>query len=382
MMETEDLLQLRLLSLKLLRQLQVGQYAVERSVAKAASESGRNSRGSYDPEMPLSPKTSSISSQASGSQDRHHMWDPLEARGDDPCDVTWLDRVRSRVVSQPPIKCQHLEPLGQPRSHSAPSLTSIDSKKPAPSAGLHDPAPRSIPAESKQSKSRVTFCQEPAISESNWRLWPYLGYDWIVESLDSSSPVTSKPEAFFSRLRQFRETNREECVHSAPEPQFPGLCDSGDEEADHECVYCYRVNRRLFLVPLDPGVPCRLCGTPRDQRGPDTLAEPTQVRVSLPLSILDPPHQYPVHRRKSFDASDTLALPRHCLLGWDILPPKSEKSTAPKSLDLWSSVTETRQQEPPASSSSRLALPVRVPPPTPVWLEPQVTWPRALRQKP
>ncbi|XP_047384234.1 migration and invasion-inhibitory protein isoform X2 [Sciurus carolinensis] len=277
MMETEDLLQLRLLSLKLLRQLQVGQYAVERSVAKAASESGRNSRGSYDPEMPLSPKTSSISSQASGSQDRHHMWDPLEARGDDPCDVTWLDRVRSRVVSQPPIKCQHLEPLGQPRSHSAPSLTSIDSKKPAPSAGLHDPAPRSIPAESKQSKSRVTFCQEPAISESNWRLWPYLGYDWIVESLDSSSPVTSKPEAFFSRLRQFRETNREECVHSAPEPQFPGLCDSGDEEADHECVYCYRVNRRLFLVPLDPGVPCRLCGTPRDQRGPDTLAEPTQV---------------------------------------------------------------------------------------------------------
>lgn len=33
-------------------------------------------------------------------------------------------------------------------------------------------------------------------------------------------------------------------------------------------------------------------------------------RVSIPLSILDPPHQYRIHRRKSFDASDTLALPR------------------------------------------------------------------------
>lgn len=33
-------------------------------------------------------------------------------------------------------------------------------------------------------------------------------------------------------------------------------------------------------------------------------------RVSVPLSVLDPPHRYRIHRRKSFDASDTLALPR------------------------------------------------------------------------
>lgn len=32
--------------------------------------------------------------------------------------------------------------------------------------------------------------------------------------------------------------------------------------------------------------------------------------MSVPLSVLDPPHQYRIHRRKSFDASDTLALPR------------------------------------------------------------------------
>lgn len=43
-------------------------------------------------------------------------------------------------------------------------------------------------------------------------------------------------------------------------------------------VYCYRVNRRLFLVPSDPGTPCRLCRTPRDQKRPETLVAPAQVR--------------------------------------------------------------------------------------------------------
>lgn len=36
-------------------------------------------------------------------------------------------------------------------------------------------------------------------------------------SLDNSSPVTSKPEAFFSKLQKFREANQEECVCSDPE---------------------------------------------------------------------------------------------------------------------------------------------------------------------
>lgn len=40
----------------------------------------------------------------------------------------------------------------------------------------------------------------------------------------------------------------------------------------------------------------------------------------------------------------TLCSPQHCLLGWDILPPKSEKSSAPKSLDLWSSVSSEAQR--------------------------------------
>lgn len=36
-------------------------------------------------------------------------------------------------------------------------------------------------------------------------------------SLDNTSPITSKPEAFFSKLQDFREANKEECIHSDPE---------------------------------------------------------------------------------------------------------------------------------------------------------------------
>lgn len=43
-------------------------------------------------------------------------------------------------------------------------------------------------------------------------------------------------------------------------------------------VYCYRVNRRLFLVPSDPGAPCRLCRTPRDEKRPETRVQTAQVR--------------------------------------------------------------------------------------------------------
>lgn len=36
-------------------------------------------------------------------------------------------------------------------------------------------------------------------------------------SLDNTFPVTSKPEAFFSKLQKFREANKEECICSDPE---------------------------------------------------------------------------------------------------------------------------------------------------------------------
>ncbi|XP_077830248.1 migration and invasion-inhibitory protein isoform X5 [Macaca mulatta] len=381
MVEAEDLAQLRLLNLELLRQLWVGQDAVRRSVTRAALESSLES-SSYNSETPLTPETSSTSLSTSCPRGRCPVWSSPDACRGDPCDVA-----RSGVASLPPAKCQHQESLGRPRPHSAPSLGTSSLRDPEPSAGLGDPGPqeaqppRSILAQqSKLSKPRVTFSEESAVPERSWRLRPYLGYDWIAGSLDTSSSIASQPEAFFSKLQEFRETNKEECICSHPEPQVLGLRDSSGSgvEEDHECVYCYRVNRRLFPVPVDPGTPCRLCRTPRDQQGPGTLAQPAQVRVSIPLSILEPPHRYRIHRRKSFDASDTLALPRHCLLGWDVFPPKSEKSSAPKNLDLWSSVSaEVQHQKLSGTSPFRL-----VPPPTPIWSVPQVPRPHVPRQKP
>uniref|UniRef100_A0A2K5CJZ4 Migration and invasion inhibitory protein n=1 Tax=Aotus nancymaae TaxID=37293 RepID=A0A2K5CJZ4_AOTNA len=389
MVEAEDLTQLRLLNLELLRQLWAGQDAVRQSVAKAASESSPESSSSYNSETPSTPETSSTSSSTSCSRGSCPVWCPPDACRGDPCEVA-----SSRVASLPPAKCQHQEPQGRPRPHSAPSLSTSSLRDPEPSVGLGDlgpqeaQAPRSILGQqSKLSKPRVTFSEESAVPERSWRLRPYLGYDWIAGSLDTRSSILSQPEDFFSKLQEFRETNKEECICSHPEPQFLGPNESsgsrGSVEEDHECVYCYRVNRRLFPVPVDPGTRCRLCRTPRDQRGSGTLAQPAQVRVSIPMSILDPPHRYRIHRRKSFDASDTLALPRHCLLGWDILPPKSEKSSAPKSLDLWSSVsTEAQHQKLSGTSPFRLALPMQVPPPTLIWSVLQVSRPHVPRQKP
>nr|KAF6444479.1 migration and invasion inhibitory protein [Molossus molossus] len=355
MVETKDLAQLRQLNLELLRQLWVRQDAMRRSVAKAALESSLDFSSRHDSEMPSSQKTSPVVPRASSPQD---------ANQGDSCDTSSPGGASSGSISLPPAKCQYQESLSRQRPCLPPLLSTSDSSDPERPAELEAHAPRFIlDQQSKPSKPSVTFDKESPVPERSWRFRPYLGYDWIAESLDNSSPISSKPEAFFLQLQEFREANKEDCIHSEPGPQWPDPRESDGAQKDHECVYCYRVNRRLFLVPSDPGTPCRLCRTPRDQQGPETLAEPAQVRVSVPLSILDPPHRHRIHRRKSFDASDTLALPRHCLLGWDILPPKSEKSSAPKSLDLWSCVTSEAQPRKHSADLSHTALPMRVPPP-------------------
>ncbi|XP_048206210.1 migration and invasion-inhibitory protein [Perognathus longimembris pacificus] len=356
--ENADLEQLRLLNMELLKQLWVGQEAVERSVAKAFEKSGLDSSRSYSSETPVYPDNSSACPSTSSSQDRGQEEDAKDTPGGDPHHGAWLGRAGSRVASLPPAKCP--ETLGILRSRPASLPVPREPKEP-PQA--RTPRPR----RNKLFKPTVTFSQETEVPERSWRFRPYLGYDWIAGSLDSTASITSEPEAFFSRLQKFREANKEECIYT--EGQLRGLHGDGDSMADdHHCVYCYRLNRRLFPVPVDPGAPCRLCGTPRDQQGAETLLEPAQVRVSVPLSILDPPHQYRIHRRKSFDSSDTLALPRHCLLGWDSHPPRSEKSSAPKSLDLWSSVSQAQHGTQPATTPSYLTL--RVPASTPIWSEP------------
>ncbi|XP_052034084.1 migration and invasion-inhibitory protein [Apodemus sylvaticus] len=377
MAETKDPVQLRLLSLELLKQLWAGHEAMCRSVARAASESNVVCSGN-NLEMPLSQGTSSASSVAPSSQDKRHTWDPLGSHRGDTFDVACYGKVSSRMDCLPPATCLHQEPQEGLQPPSVPLPATQGLKRPVSLGGPKGlgpdktQVPRSILSRlSEPSKCKVTS-QGSAMPESTWHPRPSLGYDWIAGTLDNSSPVTSEPEAFFSVLQRFREDNKEDCVCNSPEAVFPDLHESNGVEKDHECVYCYRINRRLFPEPVDPGAPCLVCGTPRDEKGPETLVEPVQVRVSIPLSIMGPPHRYRIHRRKSFDASDTLALPRHCLLGWDILPPKSEKASVPKSLDLWSSMSygTAHCQHLSDTSLSCQALPTRVP--TPMWSEPQV----------
>ncbi|XP_036034817.1 migration and invasion-inhibitory protein [Onychomys torridus] len=371
MAETKDPVQLRLLSLELMKQLWAGHDAMCRSVARVVSKSNLDYSSSSNLEMPLSQESSSTASVAPSSQD------PLDSHRGDTFDMSRYGKDSCRVDSLPPATCQHPERQDGLWPPSVPLLATKGLKEPLvgpKGLGPHKTqVPKSILSQpSKPSKPKVTFSQESTVPESDWHFSPYLSDDWTAGTLDSSSTVTSEPEAFFSMLQRFRETNEEDCVCNSPEAVFPDLQESSAVEEAHECVYCYRINRRLFPVPVDPGAPCRLCGVPRDQRGPDNLMEPVQVRVSIPLSILDPPHRYRIHRRKSFDSSDTLALPRHCLLGWDILPPKPEKSSVPKSLDLWSSVScGTQRRHLSATSSAREALPARVLPP--IWSEPQFT---------
>ncbi|XP_045154953.1 migration and invasion-inhibitory protein [Echinops telfairi] len=375
MVDTQDLVQLRRLNLELLGRLWARQDAVRQSVAEAASESSLDSSSSQDTEMLPSQRMTSTTSRPSSSPGH-----PT----DGPCDLAWPGRTSSLAVSFPPPVCHRPKPLDRVRPHSAPCLVTSGVSDLGPGGpGSQDTSLCRPTPPQKSSKPRVTFSKEPEVPEWSWRLRPYLGYDWIAGTLDSASLVTDKSDTFFSKLQEFREANKEECISSEPEPQLLSLRDSSHMVEDHECVYSYRINRRLFLVPADPGTPCRLCRTPRNQRDLETLADPARVRVSLPLSVLEPPHSYHIHRRKSFDASDTLALPRHCLLGWDIIPPRPEKSSLPRNLDLWSCVSsEAQHRKPSASSPAHLALPTRAPPPAPTWLEPQGTGPHTPRQKP
>lgn len=188
--------------------------------------------------------------------------------------------------------------------------------------------------------------KEQSTASDRQRLQPLLGYDWIAGLLDADSSITERSEEFFSDLRTFRQVNRGECVHS----QYAGLPEDDmapthwlaeDERTQpttepHHCTFCYRINSRLFPAPLDPEEACPVCRTPRADH-PHSSAEPAFIRVSIPRSTLLPAYQYKPHRRRSFDPSDSLGLPSHCLSGWSNPAPASVAPAS--SLDLRSSLS-------------------------------------------
>ncbi|XP_064028314.1 migration and invasion-inhibitory protein isoform X2 [Pogoniulus pusillus] len=200
--------------------------------------------------------------------------------------------------------------------------------------------------ELKKEAGRVTFQSDPeqyAIPVSSWSARPFLGYDWIAGVLDTNFSVTEKSDQYFAELQEFRQANKDMCIreqHTEPKALDDLI---PDQELDlitsfHKCVYCYRLNQRLFTVPVDLESACPICKIPRAQRPPGTLEEPAYVRVSIPRATLKPAYKYKAHRRKSFEPADNLALPSHCLAGWENTIPSSTPTHS--SLDLRASLEE------------------------------------------
>ncbi|KAK7915405.1 hypothetical protein WMY93_011166 [Mugilogobius chulae] len=180
---------------------------------------------------------------------------------------------------------------------------------------------------------------------------PLLGYDWIAGVIDAEDSLIERPDDFFNDLCTFRAMNREQCVSS----QLSGFSEESDENLPsapdhspeikkdtHQCTFSYRINSRLFPVPLNSNECCPVCKKHKSDH-PHTMKEPALVRVSIPRSTLLPPHKYKAHRRCSFDPSDSLGLPSHCLSGWSN---KGQSAAAAKSnLDLRSSVDVKKEAE-------------------------------------
>nr|XP_028597439.1 migration and invasion-inhibitory protein isoform X2 [Podarcis muralis] len=215
---------------------------------------------------------------------------------------------------------------------------------PAPKPILLTPQAKESKEKSKKESGHVTFMSDPeeyAIPADDWSVRPFLGYDWIAGLLDMDSSLSEKPNQYFSELQEFRKVNREACFYDR-EFRSDGLGSSAhNQESDmdpgsHQCVFCYRLNKRLFATPLDLEYACPICKTPRAHRPPETLVEPAFVRVSIPRSTLLPAYKHKIHRRKSYEPEDNLALPSHCLAGWE--NPVQAFSPTLSSLDLHSSL--------------------------------------------
>ncbi|KFP77752.1 Migration and invasion-inhibitory protein, partial [Acanthisitta chloris] len=164
------------------------------------------------------------------------------------------------------------------KNHPDPSLGRVQNEETSEQHGdVREPrAPKSIllTSQSKGSKKEtrhVTFQLDPeedAIPVSSWSARPFLGYDWIAGLLETNSSVAEKPEQYFAELQEFRQANREDCIHEQHLEPKALDCTVPEREPDlltssHKCVYCYRLNQRLFPVPVEPDSACSVCKIPR-----------------------------------------------------------------------------------------------------------------------
>ncbi|XP_063173531.1 migration and invasion-inhibitory protein [Candoia aspera] len=229
---------------------------------------------------------------------------------------------------------------------------------PTPKSILLTPGGKHAKARKKKEAGRVTFVsntEERLIPADSLSACPFLGYDWIAGLLEMDTSLAEKPEEYFAELQNFRQVNKEACIHD--QDLALGDMDSSalDREtepdaASHQCVFCYRLNKRLFTVPMDPESACPVCKTPRAEKPPETLVEPAFVRISIPRATFLPTYEQKIHRRKSYEMEDNLALPSHCLAGWE--NPIRIFTPILSSLDLHSSLDSQGPYQNPVSRVS------------------------------
>ncbi|XP_059686077.1 migration and invasion-inhibitory protein isoform X1 [Gavia stellata] len=255
----------------------------------------------------------------------------------------------------------------QLKGHLEPSLSHIQSEETSKQhVVIREPTvckSTLLTSQSKELKEagHMTFQSDPedyTMPVSSWSMRPFLGYDWIAGLLDTDSSVAEKSDQYFAELHKFRQANKEACIHEQHlEPKALDYIASEQEPdlitSSHKCVYCYRLNQRLFTVPVDSESACPMCKIPRTHQPPEVLEEPAYVRVSIPRSTLKPAYKYKAHRRKSFEPADNLALPSHCLAGWKNIIPSSNPTLS--SLDLRASLEEKPSHHPRLNSVSRVS---------------------------
>ncbi|NXG59121.1 MIIP protein, partial [Hemiprocne comata] len=161
---------------------------------------------------------------------------------------------------------KHLE------GHLDPSLSRIQSEE---TSREHVHKSILLTSQSKELKvnaDHVTFqsdSEEYPVPVSSWSVRPFLGYDWIAGLLDTNFSVAEKSDQYFAELQEFRQANKEACIHE--QHLEPNALDKKDPEQEpalitssHKCIYCYQLNRRLFTVPVDSESACLVCKIPRN----------------------------------------------------------------------------------------------------------------------
>ncbi|NWX30745.1 MIIP protein, partial [Notiomystis cincta] len=164
------------------------------------------------------------------------------------------------------------------KSHPGPSLSRVQNKNPSEQLVVirepHVPKSVLLTSQSKELKKKahhVTFqpgSEEEAIPVSSSSAHSFLGYDWIAGLLDTKSSVIEKSEQYFAELQEFRQANREACIHQQPLEPKALDCTGPEQEpglitGSHKCVYYYRLNQRLFTIPVDSQSACPVCKIPR-----------------------------------------------------------------------------------------------------------------------